>query len=341
MTTLNLQVFDNCANLTTVEMPAVTAIGNECFFRCPKLKNIDLHFVEYIGTNAFKEISGLTNVDLSNLRFAGAGAFRGCANIQGALYLPKLETLEHGAFVGLAIDSVNMPILTDLGKSGFYNCHSLTNVVAPRARYIRQWCFDSCTALTKVGFMPQLEMLENEAFRDNAELTNFKLAYCAQDVGEDIFMNCSKLQTIAIHAGSPLSEEWLTSGGGVTAVVTRYGGYEDVAGVRWMYDDLADGTVVVVGATGAVGDIEIPTRLNGKRVTRVETGAFEGFSGIRSIKLPYGITDVGEEAFLNCDGIESIGVLRTKSSLIASLRQEYGDDRVAVYAPSFTVITFR
>lgn len=327
--------------ITSISMPNAKSIEYKSFEGCAELASVNASGIDYIGAEAFCNCAKLSAINIANVREIDAKAFYQLALISTQLNLPNVTFMGDRAFQQTAITAIVLPELTRLGQNAFYACRYVTRIDTPKLQCIDKWGLQTLSSdIQEFSYMPRLKSLRYGVFKDVPGLTAVKLPYCTHDFGTDVFSGCGNLQTIAVHECSPLDEAVLKMGVANAAVV-RYGGYEDVDGVRWLYDELADGKAVVVGAIGAVGDLEIPKSLNGKRVTQIETGAFEDYFGITSVKLPYGITVVGEDAFLNCDVLEVIRVLQTNTGLIASLKQEYGEDRVMPYAPGGTVITLR
>ena len=65
-----------------------------------------------------------------------------------------------------------------------------------------------------------------------------------------------------------------------TAVITRYNGNDNV--------------------------ITIPSLLDGKKVTRIDSGVFSGYLNLTSITIPNGVTSIGYSSFDNCKSLTSI-----------------------------------
>ena len=54
------------------------------------------------------------------------------------------------------------------------------------------------------------------------------------------------------------------------------------------------------------GDLVIPSKLGGKTVTVIGSGAFGGCSGLTSVTIPNTVTNIGEGAFYGCSGLTRI-----------------------------------
>ena len=85
---------------------------------------------------------------------------------------------------------------------------------------------------------------------------------------------------------------------------------------EWVYTVNADQTVTITGYQGWGGAVEIPAVIDGKSVTSIGNGAFRNCPGLESITIPESVTSIGDGAFNGCtkltsitipDGVTSIG----------------------------------
>ncbi len=60
------------------------------------------------------------------------------------------------------------------------------------------------------------------------------------------------------------------------------------------------GTAQITGYTGASGDVEIPSEVNGAAVTSIGSGAFIFHEGIKHVTVPEGVTEFGAVTFMLC-----------------------------------------
>ncbi|MDO4544479.1 MAG: leucine-rich repeat domain-containing protein, partial [Clostridia bacterium] len=70
--------------------------------------------------------------------------------------------------------------------------------------------------------------------------------------------------------------------------------------------EVTGGTAIVTGYKGADTALEIPSVIDGYRVTGIGENAFEDYDDIVSVTLPEGITSIGNGAFSDCLNITSI-----------------------------------
>ena len=56
-------------------------------------------------------------------------------------------------------------------------------------------------------------------------------------------------------------------------------------------------------------NIDVPSEIKGKQVTKIGKGAFKNNKDIKTICLPESITEIGEKAFIGCENLEFIKIL--------------------------------
>ena len=77
------QAFFNCPNLTTINLPSCTFIGEESFKNCPNLTTVNIPNVTKIGYTAFEGCSNLVNlqIDWSKITQFSSGVFYNCTSL--------------------------------------------------------------------------------------------------------------------------------------------------------------------------------------------------------------------------------------------------------------------
>lgn len=76
----------------------------------------------------------------------------------------------------------------------------------------------------------------------------------------------------------------------------------------YQYRVQSDGTAVVTGYTGSDKNLEIPSKLNGIRVTRIGDRAFYNNKDIKSVAIPKGVKAIGKEAFSRCVNMNGVTI---------------------------------
>ena len=74
----------------------------------------------------------------------------------------------------------------------------------------------------------------------------------------------------------------------------------------YRYRILSDGTAAITGYTGNEKDLKIPSKLNGKRVTRIGDKSFYNNKNIKSVVIPKGVKIIGKQAFSRCSNLKGV-----------------------------------
>jgi hypothetical protein len=72
------------------------------------------------------------------------------------------------------------------------------------------------------------------------------------------------------------------------------------------YSLLEDGTVSIADYTGLTTDVEIPSTINGYKVTTIGTNSFKDHTSLTSVIIPNGVTEIGIAAFSGCTSLVSV-----------------------------------
>lgn len=116
--------FQNCSDLTYINIPSCNNIGVKAFYECEKLKNIDFKNISKIGKQAFVGCTSIENANLNNcIRGIDSYAFAGCTNLK----------------------KINLS-LCGIGDSAFFGCNNLSEV------YINTKKSENCISLGSYVF---------------------------------------------------------------------------------------------------------------------------------------------------------------------------------------------
>ena len=176
--------FTGCSNLSDVNMPAATSIGNFAFYRCPALTSVSLPVATFIGYGAFWYCYALASVSLPAATSIGSEAFNQCPALT-SVSLPAATSIGDDAFSGCpALTSVSLPAATSIGSQAFYSCHALTSVSLPAATSIGSEAFRDCDALASIS-LPVATRISSGAFYDCSSLCDIYVgdqpAQCSDD----------------------------------------------------------------------------------------------------------------------------------------------------------------
>ena len=83
----------------------------------------------------------------------------------------------------------------------------------------------------------------------------------------------------------------------------------------WQWDVLEDGTVSIKNYSGTETEVEIPSQLEGKKVTTLGYYAFKGNTGITNIRIPDTVTTLEDTVFSCCTALKEIVIPSSVSSI--------------------------
>lgn len=197
METIANQAFEDCLNLTSVDLPKAKTIGDNAFTRCPLLADVNLPEAETIGSGAFYTCTSIITINLPKVKNIGNYAFSLCSGLT-SINFPDVQIIGDGAFEGTALTSVILPNVLSIGKYAFQNCTGITTLSIPKINTIEEGTFFQCTGLTSL-YMPEINSIGNWAFGgcvnlERAILHNLSL------FGEWTFTNCTALKYMELGA---------------------------------------------------------------------------------------------------------------------------------------------
>ncbi len=81
----------------------------------------------------------------------------------------------------------------------------------------------------------------------------------------------------------------------------------EIDGRTWSYS-VSSSTASITRVLPGDGEVNIPSEVNGYKVTRIESSAFRGCGGLKSVTIPSSVTSIDKKAFQACSGIKSFSV---------------------------------
>ena len=258
-----------------------------------------LYKVRNLGKKGVDEIKGklgelcLKLQDRTNFEFENFPVYERIKNddfkIEGNILVKYLGTAENviipqgiraicgGAFhENKTVKSIFLPNGVEVvGKAAFYDCSSLTDISLPNTlKKIEDYAFFSCESLTAIQFPYKLVKIGERAFNQCKALTSIEIPDSVETIGSMAFTQCKQLGKVFI-------------GNGVRSI----GEYAFSSCKNLNY-------------------VKLPEKLE-----TIERGVFRGCHRLTTIIFPQTIRTIGEKAFNNvgfvcCDipyGVEEIG----------------------------------
>ncbi len=285
--------------------------------------------VEIIGNAAFDEYTYLREIVMSsNVKKIGYDAFRG-TSISSISLPASLRSIGMEAFAKTKLTSVTLPAdvvleTAEYPECGvFADCLSLKTVTLNGTKRLSEYAFAGCSSLDTVNFGTGLQSIKSGAFYGCTSLSTLNLPANLHTMDAGAFEGCTALRNVSLPAGVDTYTAPVFYGcTGLQSidVAEENTTYRSQDGVLFSADGM---TLVeypigketeymvpvgtkVIGANAFNGNTKIEVVSVAKGVERIEEGAFADCRNMRYLALPSTLTEIGENAFDNCEGLEAI-----------------------------------
>ena len=296
LTHLGENAFYNCTKVTSFTADKVERIGAFAFYGC-NISALDLPNVEYIGSYAFYNNTNLSSIKLDKVLVLSDGVFRNNNKLTN-INLPSVEYLGLYCFAESSnILEMNMPKLKTLSAYSLSTIEKLKTLIVPSLRKINIYGIHNCTALTSLN-LPSVEIIDYYGIYQHT-LTELYLSE-----------NLSKINKINISSACKI----YGVKGSVAEIYAINNNVEFVENVKvdyLTYKKVAEEVYILGYDKDYVGDINIPTYIEGYKVTRICENAFKDCSNNIVLNL-YELLTIENKAFYNCANLLSVNLPNVK-----------------------------
>lgn len=286
--------------------PAFETIDVQAFCYDAALEEIDLANAKSIGKWAFYGCTSLRAIDIpESVTTLGPQVFQKCSNLTTVTLHEGLTTLSEYSFYSCGVTELQIPsTVTKIPAQCFMSCPKLRQVTILGGSSIGESAFSSCYLLEQVSMPDGVSSIGDNAFFACHSLESFIAPASLTVIGKRVFQYCKSLSVALLHDNITTIDErafadclslkeitmadrqprWPTG-----LQTLGNGAFENCSGLETAY-------------------------LNSTKITKIPTNAFINCRNLNTVKLPAGLTEVGNYSFMRT-GIEEIETPATVTSL--------------------------
>lgn len=349
---IGLRAFLGCSSLKSMKLPiGITEIKSGLLSGCTNLTSIDIPYTtEEIGHNAFSKCTSLKSIELPySLNNMGISVFYGCTALTSVTIPKNIRYISDYTFGNCtSLTSVEMPLtVTSIGRQAFYGCTALVRQDIPsNVTEIGSEAFCGCSQLIDLTIPSGIKSIGEKACKDcNALTTLYALGASPIAITSNTFENVNKC-TLYVPQGSR-QEYWLKDGWGDLNRVAEFDPealitepvsvHVQTAGtLHNMLDCFRKYRIQNLKVTGNINDADIHTirKMSGY----IDPGAYMRYDGrlqhldlsgativtddwnfatcrLTSVALPTGLTAIPNQAFAECNELESAPIPQGVTSI--------------------------
>ena len=321
ITLLGTSMFDKCTSLTSIVIPStVKTINSQAFLSCPNLSSVSLHDgITEIGTRAF-EGTGITSIVIPKaLTAISDKAFYSCTKLTSVTFAEGINLLTIGkeAFHSVPASNLTVPsTVTKIGSSAFYNSGITSVTISASVTIVGSSCFTSCKSLKTVVFENGFTgTIESSAFSNTSALESLTLCegiteipyQCFYQTGVASIRLPDSVTTLAARAFSEslsIKELIISENSQLKSITSSF----NSTSITSIY--LPTGVKILESPFSQCQKLEyiynfentVFVNSNGEETHAIPKNCFNECRALKEIRLPNGITSIGESAFNRCGG---------------------------------------
>ena len=342
VTSIGIRTFAGCSNLTSITIPnSVTDIGNYSFESCSHLVSITIpNSVTSIGSDAFYGCKNLNKIcNSSSLTFSKGSSPYGYiyanfiynnASVEGKYILYQDDNANWYVCGYIGTDkNISLPInIVGIADYAFYDCSGLVSVAIPNSvTSIGSFAFSGCSGLASVTIPNNVTNIGENAFTQCENLSelvyNAKNAKISASTTNLSFPASIKTVTIGKEVES-IPSYFLYNNKNVTSItipnsVTNIG--ENAFAQCENLSELvynAKNAKLSASTTNLPFPASIKTVTIGKEVESIPSYFLYNNKNVTSITIPNSVTNIGENAFAQCENLSELVYNAKNAKLSAS-----------------------
>ena len=193
------KTFEDCVDLTSVQLPSRLRFIMRAFKGCVNLKSIEIpSSVKDIRYMAFMDCTGLTHIEMPEVTNIQREAFSGCENLR-TIKMPKVHTVDKSAFKECVnLESIEMPIVKNIYSGAFSGCAKLGYVDMPYIKVIEATAFRFCTNFSMDWSLLRNMKVDFDTFRGCEKIEHIETLYDRSST-ECAFREIPNLKSVELH----------------------------------------------------------------------------------------------------------------------------------------------
>lgn len=297
ITSISSYAFRSCSALTSISIPdTVTKIGSDAFYYCSSLSFVDITDLDAWCQINFKNSN-------SNPLSNGAVLYLNNQKVTKVNFCEGITAVAPYIFNGYGdLTEVTIPKgVTAIGAGAFYDCENLENVELPESLIsIGKEAFGYCDALTSISIPNGVTSISNGAFK-SCSLVNIDLPNNLITIGPSAFSSCQSLKSVSL--GNNLESvgsdafAWCFNLAGVH--ISDIKAWFKISFDNNMANPLYNADNLYLNGN-LVEELHIPDGAT------LNSYAFIGWDGIKSVLIPKSITSIPQNVFYLCDNITEV-----------------------------------
>ena len=345
VTRIGNNAFEKSSAKEIVIPDSVTDIEQYAFEGCTSLSDITLpDSLTSIGLSAFESCTALTDIALpDSLTYIDGFAFANCTSLK-TVTVPASVTFIGGWAFGYYFEDGNIDARVAFDDFTInYTKHTAGHLYAVENGFTDEGCLiytvnaDGTLEIDKyVGNDTIFEIpaeiggkkvtsIGYKAFENRTSLTSVTIPDSVTDIGFQAFHNCTSLKSVTIPASVTTIDNYAfgyfydankeTKIDGFTINYTKntaghlYAAQNGFTDEACLINELQDdGTVIITKYAGNDTVFEIPSEIDGKKVTGIGNRAFQNSTSLTNATIPDGVTHIDECAFQGCSSLTDIAL---------------------------------
>ena len=268
-----------------------------------------------IGEYAFYYCQALTSITIpSSVTAIGNFAFEYCVSLS-SIYIPAAVTSLEGYHLFSNCDSLEQ-IIVDPNNSIFDSRDNCNAIIETSTNTLKVGCkntiipntvtvigansFWSCNALTSIDIPNSVQIIGNSAFRFCRNLSSVTIGNSVNTIEEYAFYSCSGLTSVTLPTSLRYIKTYAFEYCSSLASITIPSSVSLIG--RSAFTGCTNMEQMIVES----GNPYFDSRENCNAIIRKNTNKL--ISGCKNTIIPNTVTTIGEDAFLQCDGLTSIEI---------------------------------